>query len=532
MLGKLIKLRLLGMLTRQSARKKRGSIRGTLLLYAFLLLYCGGFFGFTFFQMFKLLAAGVAGTPLHWYYFALAGMMAFALSLFFSIFTAKSELFEAKDNELLLSLPLKPRTILLSRMSVLLLIELLFSLLVLVPAALAWFLTVGMDTKTLLLFVVGGLLLPLLGSAIACLIGWLLAMLTAKVRNQSFITVVLSLGFLAIYFLLVAKAQDYFTLLVTNQEKIAGSIAGWGFLFKWFGDGVSAGGVLPFVGYAAVCLSVFALTVVLISRGFIRVTTQKSGAKHRKSTAKRSYDSASVPTALLRRELKHFVSSPAYMLNCGLGLILSIAAAVFLLFKLDAAAALLPELKTMFRLSGTLLALFAGFVICYISMMSPITAPSISIEGKTLWILRCLPVSARAVLSAKLRLHLLLCTPPTLLLCAAAGLAIKPDALGWAVLFLLPLLMMLLIGSFGLMMNLLLPKFDWINETVAVKQSTAALVTIFAPMLYLGAFIILFATGVLTGSALLFTVLGLTAVLCAATLLWLYRRGAKRFDRL
>ena len=58
--------------------------------------------------------------------------------IFGTVFTAKAQLFEAKDNELLLSLPVRPRDILASRMVSLLLWNLLFGVLVAVPALLAW----------------------------------------------------------------------------------------------------------------------------------------------------------------------------------------------------------------------------------------------------------------------------------------------------------------------------------------------------------------------------------------------------------
>jgi hypothetical protein len=43
-----------------------------------------------------------------------------------SIFTAQAELFEAKDNDLLLSMPIKPRTILLSRIGIMIQYDYLF----------------------------------------------------------------------------------------------------------------------------------------------------------------------------------------------------------------------------------------------------------------------------------------------------------------------------------------------------------------------------------------------------------------------
>ena len=40
--------------------------------------------------------------------------------------------------------------------------------------------------------------------------------------------------------------------------------------------------------------------------------------------------------ALLRKEMKRFLGSPVYLLNCGLGIVFILAAAVFLLVRAGA----------------------------------------------------------------------------------------------------------------------------------------------------------------------------------------------------
>ena len=179
MLSKLIRLRLKGMLSRTASGRngKRKGGKGMMILFLIIMLCCVVVFAGLFYLMFRTMAQALCGTPYDWYYFAMIGLFSFALSFFFTAFTAKSELFEAKDNELLLSMPIKPRLILMSRMATLLLMEYLFALLVLIPAGFAWFMTAGVQAVQLVLYIVCSLLLPLLSAAIACLFGWLLALL-------------------------------------------------------------------------------------------------------------------------------------------------------------------------------------------------------------------------------------------------------------------------------------------------------------------------------------------------------------------
>ena len=66
--------------------------------------------------------------------------------------------------------------------------------------------------------IVGGVLMVLLVSVIvmvlSCLLGWVVARISLKLKHKSFITVILSLLFLAAYYFVYYKAQALITLLV------------------------------------------------------------------------------------------------------------------------------------------------------------------------------------------------------------------------------------------------------------------------------------------------------------------------------
>ena len=538
MLGKLIRLRLKGMFSRSAGGGKNGKRKGgkgMAILLAVVFLYCAIVFGFLFYQMFGAMAESLYGTPYDWYFFAMVGLFSFALSFFFTAFTAKSELFEAKDNELLLSMPIKPRLILMSRMATLLLMEYLFALLVLIPAGLAWFMTAGVQTAQLVLYIVCSLLFPLLSAAIACLFGWLLALLTSRVRNKTFITMFFSLAFMGCYFYFYMNAQKYITALLENHAAIAEGMRGWGALFCLFGEGIARADFGKAALLCVLSLAVFAGMTLLLGRGFFKTTSVGSHA-YKKANGRIEARSANVSSALLRRELKRFTSSAIYMLNCGLGLILTVIAAVALLIKQADIRAVLPMLDT-FGVSQQDAPLLIAVALSFLASMDIITAPSVSLEGKTLWILRSMPVSARQILAAKLKLHELLCAIPTLFLSVAAAVTLRTDALGWAALVLIPQLFVLFSGAFGLMMNLLLPKLDWTSEAVAVKQSGSVLVTMLGLMVYtilacVGLFILVISQQLLSLQMYVLVFTAVSAVLCALCLLWLPGRGARRFDRL
>lgn len=190
----------------RSQKKRSGAQKIAMLL---LMLYCFAAFGMLFYTSFSALAGVYAKLSLGWLYFAMYAVAAFALMVFGTVFTAKAQLFEAKDNELLLSLPVRPRDILASRMVSLLLWNLLFGVMVAVPALLAWTQAARLPALGFVSFI---LLLPALACfslAVTSLLAWALSLLGSRVRNKSLATIIGSVVFLGLYFAVIFRMNSY-----------------------------------------------------------------------------------------------------------------------------------------------------------------------------------------------------------------------------------------------------------------------------------------------------------------------------------
>ena len=106
MMKALLAIRFQGMfagLTAQNAKRNKPQNKGMILLYVVLYLYVAVVFGGMMCVAFHSLAPVYHQLGLDWLYFSIAGMLGFALSLFGSVFTTQNQLYDAKDNDLLLS---------------------------------------------------------------------------------------------------------------------------------------------------------------------------------------------------------------------------------------------------------------------------------------------------------------------------------------------------------------------------------------------------------------------------------------------
>lgn len=155
-------------LTRNTTGKKKKSA-GKAVLVAILFVYILGCFVVMFGGMFYALAEPLSMLGLGWFYFALAGIVAAALCFIGSVFMAQQQLFNARDNELLLAMPIPASRILGSRMAALLLVNYAFELLVFIPAGVVWCMKLPVTAMGVVCFVLVCLLLPFLILSFTCL---------------------------------------------------------------------------------------------------------------------------------------------------------------------------------------------------------------------------------------------------------------------------------------------------------------------------------------------------------------------------
>ena len=429
-------------------------------------------------SIFSLLCLGLKGTPFEWQIFALASMMSGAISLFGSIFATKTQIFESKDNELLLSMPIPTKYIFASRMIVLVLLNLALTSIVMLPCIVVYGVMCGYTVLGFVFALATYLLIPLLALAFSTLAAWVISEIASRIKNKNAVTVVLCILFFAAY-MYFAFGMGYSTGAGIDLSGLKNFV-----LFYWAGLACANGDALSMLWFF---LSVAVPTVVLftvLDKCFIRIiTTKRSAAKAvYKGNSEKSRGASG---ALLKKEFRRFLSSPAYIMNAGTGLIMIVVMAVIMAFNSESILSALdvesdPGFKAMVqRFLPVIIVVFNIFL----GSMNIISAPSISLEDRNLWILQSAPIEPRDVIRAKLMCHSILGVPfsilGTLILCVAYRVGVIQTLLC----ALCAAAMIVTVGYWGLFLGLKYPRFDWQNENMAVKQGVAVMGTMFGGML-------------------------------------------------
>ena len=547
MLKLLLKTRFLALADQfsgQSKGKRAISVRRIVLLAlaALLLLVLAGYLvGLFHTPLYKSLQKA----DLEWLYFALTGVASFLVSFMLTSFYAQGSIFEAKDNEMLLSMPIRPSAILGSRLSALYFLNFFFAAAFMAAAGIVK-LTCGGTAAAggVIVYVLCVFLLALISTTLSCLLGWAVSFVTRRLRNKAMFQLVFSLlllgGFYVFFF---GDITRHLKTITDNSAGIADMFRGALYPFHAMGMACAGKGFTEFLIFAAVCIIPFALVCLLLNKSFVKIVTSRVGAKKLKYEAK-ALKGSSVAWAMTKKDLSRFFNNSSYMLNSGLGLIYSIGMTIFVVVSaLNRPAEAAPGsgfLDRMFNAVGTenLPLLFCVFLAFFASMTS-ISGPSISVEGKNLWILKSMPVRASEILKGKVFSHLLLSIPASLICSVIFFVFLLKNASAAALicLFIMPVLAHVFCAQAGVIGNLYMGRLNYPSIAKAAKSNCGALIPALSTMVVSVVPTVLFLTVLkeqgVSLEAVIWVNVALLAALDAAMYAFLHSAAAqRRWDKL
>ena len=205
----------------------------------------------------------------------------------------------------------------------------------------------------------------------------------------------------------------------------------------------------------------------------MRIVTSSKTAK-KKVYVEKTSAAGNADSALFKKELRRFLSSPTYMMNSGLGLFILLVFSIMLFIKGND---LIVMVAQVFNGYEKIIPRILFGAVCLVCSLNMITAPSVSLEGKSIQLTQSLPVDMFKVLMAKLKLHVALNAVPAVVAVEALAFVLKLQASAYVLMPLCILTFVCLTGLVGLLFDLKMPNLTWTNETVPIKQGRPVLFT-------------------------------------------------------
>ncbi len=117
-------------------------------------------------------------------------------------------------------------------------------------------------------------------------------------------------------------------------------------------------------------------------------------------------------------------------------------------------------------------------IISLMLIMSCTTSSAISLEGKSLWIIKSLPIDMKQIVNSKIAVNLTTLLPVAILSGIVLSIKTENSFAGTILLFATPIIYSIYVAVLGLYMNLKFPNFTWNSEVIVVKQGISVMTTV------------------------------------------------------
>ncbi|MCR5836733.1 MAG: hypothetical protein K6G88_09520 [Lachnospiraceae bacterium] len=409
--------------------------------------------------------------PLHeyhleWLYLLMISFLAIIVGTMISIFSTQEVVFAPKDNDLLLALPVPVRSIIASRLSYIYIIGGTISTLIMIPGLIIYYFNVQISVKSIVASVSLVVIVSILVLMFATIGGWACAAFISSNsnKNKKLTNAIMTFGSLAVYYYLFVKITEIFGQVMDNAGGLGEKVQSSNQLIYLIGRAISGDiGLLIIIWIVVIAVAMFLF--IIFEKKYLGYITRQN-AREAKAFDVGQIKAKSLTTALLFKEFKRYLSCGNYILNCSFGTVFMMVLSVFMLF----------EGNDIFKLIELMIDSEINYVpilnislICIMISLNTITAPSISLEGRNLWILKSLPVSEWTIIKNKIKLHYIITIVPVLLFDVELLVLAKLDLYVSVMTILITMLYPLFTAGLGLFINLMKPKLNWTNESAVTR---------------------------------------------------------------
>ncbi len=319
-------------------------------------------------------------------------------------------------------------------------------------------------------------------------------------------------------------------------------------------NGEGAMGFLTGLAIVLILTTILVLATVVLAKPmyFRLLLSMSSGGKKEKKLSQKeigqSVSKGSSPhLAIIKREWKTLVRTPAYMLNVVVGVLF---VPLWMAFCLAVPAFMNREeiAASGFQISDLRLfvsemigndmelkiaiAILVGAGVGVLSFMNGPTATSVSREGKHIEFLKTLPMKASGLLLSIFACSYLLASAVGLVILLVLNWLVSFDILVLGLSLLSFIIMSLAISLLEFNMDMMWPNLDWEDETKAVKGGKNTFIAAILPMILIGgsfAFVFLTNINILISSTV---IIGIAAVVMLFSFLNVLKNGEKYLLRM
>lgn len=411
-----------------------------------------------------------------------------ALTLIEGIYKSGNLLFNCKDDNLLLSLPIKRSTVLFIRVFKFYVFELLYNSLFLLPAIIVYAINMNPEITYYIVSIIGLLVFPIVPILLSCIIGTFITFIASKFKGKNLVQTILTMALLMGIMYFSYNSEGLLTNIAKNASNINDFITKLYYPAGAYIELITSFSVLKLVEFILINLVLFIVTIILIGKVYFNINSGVKTIKTTKSKKEYVIKTSTPIKALIKKELSRFINSPVFVTNAGFGLVLFVLGCIFATVKFDSLANMFTQNElniTSDFIKNCMPVILFGFI-CFASFMTSITSSMISLEGKSFSILKSLPIKPYTIIKSKILTAVLIMIPCILIGDIIVFIKFSFDLLSIILILIVSILLPLLSETIGIIVNLKYPRMDAKNDTEVVKQSMSSAISVFIGMGLLG----------------------------------------------
>lgn len=438
------------------------------------------------------------GSSYEWIPISLVMGTAMFLCFIGSVFTAQQQIYESKDNQMLISMPIKPGQILLSRIFAIAIFNMIYALPFFTGSAIGYCIysvSIGpIQLIPLLILLISYVSMIVFITMLTSLLAWGVSIIMSKITNKTLISTVLYMVFFAIYFYAVFNLDNLGEAIEKNADKLSSGIMTFARPIYYMGASVVEQNILFVAAFLVSLLIPAFLMYIVIKKSFFKILLHENKSKNKMlKHSDKDFNSHSAFIALLQKEIARFLRTPMYFLSYGTSIFFVAMMLAYLFIKKDKFEDVV-ELLSIYGVSSTkaLPAIFSMLLYQFVSSGAVLTSASINMEGKNIWIIKSLPIKTIDIMLAKGLVPVIILLPIFEVESLLLIFLFKISGSAMILLLLMPIFTMIFFSMFGLYINLNHFKLDWLSENEAFKRAGGPTIASFSSMGSTVLFVILY----------------------------------------
>lgn len=454
------------------------------------------------------------------------------------IYKSGSLLFNSKDDNLLLSLPIKKSTVLFIRIFKFYVFEVLYNSMFLMPAMVVYAYYVDVSISYYIVSVSALLLLPIIPIIISCIIGGIINSSASKFKHKNFAQTIITILLLVFIFYGSYNLESAIKNLAQNASLVNSVITKIYYPVKLYIKLVTNFKIVDFIQFILINILIFVISVSIFSKIYFKINSSTKAVKLSKKNKNSKYKiKTSLPIkSLIKKELNRFANTPVFVINTAMGLAIFLIGCILISIKFDSLINTISEdiPISVEQIKSYIPVILFGFV-CFSSLMSSITSSMISLEGKSFSILKSLPVSSFKIIISKVLTAVIIMVPVLVVGDIIMFVRFSFNIIEVLMILISSIILPLVSETIGIIVNLKYPKMDAENDTEVVKQSMSSAIAVFTGMLLTGITILLIVKGIehnINLDIIIALVLGIYTLLCMNLLIYLNKVSTKEFNKI